>query len=196
MSYQPKLDVYHALLQKWAKSINLVSPATLADSKHRHFDDSIQLVDYIPVGTKTIYDLGSGAGFPGLVLGIACPDIKVHLFESDTKKCTFLSTVSRETKTPVIIHNDRIESVNNSTLLPPDVITARALASLDKLLEMTEVWWTNNPHITLMFPKGEKADDEIKEALAKYDFVVSKHPSKTDKKAQILIIKDIHVKHA
>ena len=93
----PLLATYKSLLLKWAKVINLVSPATLADVDARHFQDSLQLIPLLPAHTKTLFDLGSGAGFPGLVIALERPDIRVHLFESDTKKCSFLSTVSRET---------------------------------------------------------------------------------------------------
>ena len=136
----PLLATYKSLLLKWAKVINLVSPATLPDVDTRHFQDSLQLIPLLPPHTKTLFDLGSGAGFPGLVIALERPDIAVHLFESDTKKCAFLSTVSRETHIPVVIHNQRIESVDKIPDVVPDVISARALASLDTLLAMTEIW--------------------------------------------------------
>lgn len=184
----PKLEKYLELLNKWAKVINLVSPTTLPDAKRRHFLDSVQLIRFIPEGTKTLFDIGSGAGFPGLVIALECPDIQVHLIESDTKKCSFLSTVSRETNTPVIIHNQRIESVDTPSDTKPDVITARALASLAELLDLTSPWWTDNPQITLIFPKGAKAKEEVVEAQKKYGFEVVSHPSVTDENAQILVI--------
>lgn len=187
----PNLDIYKALLVKWSKAVNLVSPSTLPDADRRHFDDSLQLLPLIPEGTKTLFDLGSGAGFPGMVLAISRPEIDVHLFESDQKKCSFLSTVSRETHIPVTIHNRRIESVDENLTILPDVITARALASLVDLLGLTEQWWSRNPQAILVFPKGARADEEVIEACKIYDFVLESVPSRTDKSAQILKLRQV-----
>ena len=187
----PKLQIYKEFLLKWAKVINLVSPSTLSNADSRHFIDSIQLIELIPSGTKELMDIGCGAGFPGLVIAIERPDLKVHLVESDTKKCSFLSTISRETNTPVIIHNCRVEAVDKVEGLNPDVITARALASLSDLLQMTTPWWSKNKELTLILPKGIKAQEEIKEAQKSYRFHLKMVPSKTDDKAQILIIAQV-----
>lgn len=186
-----KLLKYAELLTKWSKVINLVAPSTVADAKVRHFEDSIQIIPLIPVDAKILFDIGSGAGFPGMVIAIERPDLSVHLIESDTKKCSFLSTISRETDTPVLIHNRRIESVDNLNGIKPDVITARALASLGDLLALTRQWWENHPQLTLIFPKGAKADSEIEEAQKLYGFQVESIPSQTDKLAQILILKNV-----
>lgn len=186
-----KLLKYAELLTKWSKVINLVAPSTVADAKVRHFEDSIQIIPLIPVDAKILFDIGSGAGFPGMVIAIERPDLSVHLIESDTKKCSFLSTISRETDTPVLIHNRRIESVDNLNGIKPDVITARALASLGDLLALTRQWWENHPQLTLIFPKGAKADSEIAEAQKLYGFQVESIPSQTDKLAQILILKNV-----
>jgi 16S rRNA (guanine527-N7)-methyltransferase len=187
----PKLQIYKTLLLKWAKVINLVSPSTLSDADSRHFIDSIQLIELIPTDKKELMDIGSGAGFPGLVIAIELPNIKVHLVESDTKKCSFLSTISRETNTPVIIHNCRVEAVDKVEGLNPDVISARALASLSELLQMTTPWWSKNKELTLILPKGIKAQEEIKDAQKSYRFQLKMVPSKTDDKAQILIITQV-----
>ncbi|OFW87205.1 MAG: 16S rRNA (guanine(527)-N(7))-methyltransferase RsmG [Alphaproteobacteria bacterium RIFCSPHIGHO2_12_FULL_45_9] len=186
-----KLNKYHELLLKWSKVINLVAPSTLPDAKMRHFVDSTQIIPLIPADAKTLFDIGSGAGFPGMVLAIECPNLSVHLIESDTKKCSFLATISRETDTPVLIHNRRIESVDKLDGIKPDVITARALASLGELLALTEQWWSNNPQVTLIFPKGAKANEEIADAQKSYQFHVELVPSQTDKLAQILVLRDI-----
>jgi len=181
------LSTYQALLEKWSKAINLVSPSTLAESKNRHFEDSLQLLPLIPENAKTLIDIGSGAGFPGLVLAIARTTLEVHLVESDQKKCAFLSTVSRETFTPVIIHNERVQNVD-ITKINPDIITARALASLTDLLSLTLPWTERNPEITLIFPKGEKAETEIAEARKLFEFDLKVIPSETDKKGVILVL--------
>ncbi len=186
-----KLVQYKNLLEKWNKVINLVSPSTLGDSEIRHFQDSLQILPLIPSHAKILFDMGSGAGFPGMVIAIERPDIKVHLIESDTKKCSFLSTISRETNTPVIIHNSRIESVDKSDKMIPDVITARALASLTELLSLTEPWWLKNADLTLILPKGAKADEEVAEAQRKYKFDLTAVPSQTDHKAKILLLRRV-----
>ena len=157
-----KLQVYEQLLKKWQKAINLVGPSTLGDVAGRHFMDSIQLIDYIEKKDISLADIGSGAGFPGMVLAIL--GIKdVHLVESDTRKAVFLQTVSRETNTPVTIYNTRIEDCK----LPPiDTLTARALASLDDLLGFTI---QITPRIAL-FLKGARLDEEVAVARKKWAF--------------------------
>lgn len=191
MEKSPKLAQYKALLIKWSKAVNLVAPSTLSDSDSRHFKDSLQLVPLIPLEAKTLFDLGSGAGFPGMVLAMARPEIAVHLFESDQKKCAFLATVSRETDTPALIHNRRIENVDENLASLPDVITARALASLEELLGLTEQWWSRNPQVVLIFPKGEKAEAELIEARKKYEFDATLTPSQTDNRAKILRLTNV-----
>ena len=94
-----RLKIYQKLLEEWQKKINLVSSSTLPSLWKRHFEDSLQLLPYLPEKKGSIIDLGTGAGFPGLVLAIVLPEkLKVTLVESDFKKCLFLETVSRETK--------------------------------------------------------------------------------------------------
>ncbi len=181
-----KLDQYEALLRKWQPKINLVSPASLPDARMRHFEDSLQLAPYIPASAHTLYDLGSGAGFPGLVLAMVRPDLAVHLFEVDQRKSAFLQTVSRETSTPVTVHVSRVEAV---TVPAPDVITARALASLSALLKLTERWWEENPDCALILPKGAAYADEVTQTQNLYEFDVAIHPSSTDSAARILVLR-------
>lgn len=184
-----KLKSYLALLEKWQPKINLISNKTLDDAWDRHFLDSQQIAGYLPENTKNLFDLGSGAGFPGLVLAMMRPDINVSLVESDQKKCSFLKTVSRETETRVSIYNERIESVSHET--KPDVITARALASLDKLFEYCAKWIEANPEITLIFPKGENSAEELAVLEQKWRYGLRTYPSKTDENAKILVFSDI-----
>lgn len=190
-----KLSHYRAVLEKWQKAINLVSPATLRDAAIRHFDDSLQLLPLIPADARTLYDLGSGAGFPGLVLAIVKPDLAVTLVESDQKKCSFLSTVSRETKAGATIANERIEvataPVESGGRPAPDVVTARALAALPVLLDMVAPWAAQNPNLTLIFPKGARAADEMAEARKKWDFSVVEYQSATDVAARVLVLTGI-----
>lgn len=183
-----KLKIYQALLKKWQRQINLVSKNTLPDMWDRHFADSLQLADNIPQNSK-IFDLGSGAGFPGLVLAMARPDLDVTLIESDQKKCTFLSTVSRETNTPVSVVNQRIESVETNII--PDIITARALAALDKLLDYCLPWVQENEDLVLLFLKGAQAEAEIEQARGRFAFDCAVIPSATQPGAAILSIKNL-----
>ncbi len=188
---ESRLRAYLALLVKWQEKINLVSPATIKDAWGRHFVDSIQIEALLPEGAKTLYDLGTGAGFPGLVLAVLRPELSVTLVESDSKKCAFLQTVSRETGTPVAIQNSRIEAA--ATELPaPDVITARALAPLESLLNYVRPWVEAAPDLVLIFPKGENWRSEIQAARAAgwtFDFTETK--SETDKSARILTLKNV-----
>jgi 16S rRNA (guanine527-N7)-methyltransferase len=188
---EERLKAYLALLEKWQPKINLVSNSTLDNAWERHFEDSLQLLDILPEGQNTLYDLGSGAGFPGLVLAIASDDLDVHLVESDQKKCAFLKTVSRETKTSTQIHNCRIESVSRETEIP-DIITARALASLGDLFEYCADWIVANPDITLIFMKGENADQELRTLEGQWKFNCCTCLSKTAENAKILIFTDIY----
>ena len=185
LDLQNKLKSYQNLLNKWQPKINLISSTTLESAGERHFEDSLQISDLIPEGTKTLFDLGSGGGFPGLVLAMARPEIAVHLVESDQKKCSFLKTVSRETQTPATIHNCRIEDVSHETI--PDVIVARALASLPKLFDYCRPWIEANPDLMLIFPKGAKADEEMAELSQNWRFESCTHDSKTDENAKICV---------
>lgn len=185
-----RLRQYEGLLAKWQKAINLVGPATLPDSWARHFVDSAQLAPLIPAGAKTLYDLGSGAGFPGLVLAALRPDLAVTLIESDQKKCAFLATVSHETKTPVKILTRRIEQAAADTPAP-DVVTARALASLADLLHYIKPWVQANPPLVCIFPKGAQALAEIGEAQGFAQFDQQEIPSLTDRAARVLVLSNI-----
>jgi len=187
-----KLVAYKDLLDKWQKSINLVGRGTIPEAWSRHFADSAQLAALLPEkpgeekaqGILKIADLGCGAGFPGMVLAMMCPNAEVHLIESDERKCEFLRTVSRETNTDVHIHNERAEQCLAG--INPDVITARALASLKDLLEYSLPCARNNPDLLMFFFKGEQAMGECKQAATRFDFHVSKYPSLTSAKACIL----------
>jgi 16S rRNA (guanine527-N7)-methyltransferase len=184
------LQTYHDLLRKWQKTVNLVAPSTLDDAWSRHFEDSLQMVDLIPPEAKVLADIGSGAGFPGLVIGLARPDLEVHLIESDSRKGVFLLTVSRETgASNVHIHTDRIESKLPS--LRVDVVTARALAPLTQLLALSRSQWDRESPATLLFMKGAEWQKEVDSAKSDYMFHVNQNPSKTDTSAAILCITNV-----
>ena len=186
------LEQYLVLLLKWQGKINLISPNTVQDAWKRHFEDSLQIIPLIPQGSKILYDLGTGAGFPGLVLAIERPNLAVTLIESDSKKCAFLQTVSRETGVDVAIRNARIEKAA-SELPAPNIVTARALASLDQLLDYIGPWSLANPDLIAIFPKGENWDKEV-DKVGIWEFHVKQVPSATEKSAAILVLSNIRKK--
>ena len=181
-----RLEAYGALLEKWNRSINLVSRAGMADLWRRHMLDSAQILDLIPAGSKRLVDLGSGAGFPGLVLAILGVE-GVELIESDGRKCAFLAEAARLAGVSVIIHNQRIEEMAPS---PADVITARACASLEKLCHYAARFWA--PHTCLSALKGAHIDEELTEATKCWSMQAERHPSLTDPKATVICIRQLH----
>lgn len=192
MSANP-LDVYAAELRRWNKAINLVSPATVAELETRHIADSLQLADFLPSGPITLMDWGSGGGLPGLVLALARMDDTVHLVESDQKKAAFLDHVSRETKRDrLYVHHVRIESLPMEALRP-DVVTARALAPLPRLLGWMLPWSRNYPQLYALFPKGKNWRAEVADARQAFDFTLEDHPSATDPDGRILRIGNLTV---
>lgn len=180
-----RLATYEALLRKWNPTINLVSRTTLADAWARHFADSAQLFALVPPVTHTLVDLGSGAGFPGLVLAIlGVPE--VHLVESDQRKGAFLREVARATGAPVTVHTARIEAAK---VPPADVVSARALADLSDLLPMAVR--ILKPGGICLFPKGKTAADELTRAGDSWTMRVERFPSRTDPAATLLRLSDI-----
>lgn len=178
------LEIYKRELEYWQKSINLISSSTLTHIWKRHFEDSLQLLPYLPQKKRNLIDLGSGAGFPGLVLAISQPEtLEVTLIESDRKKCFFLENVSRETKTKVKILNSRIENLHGSC---GDIITSRALAPLPQLLNYAHSYMKEDS--MCLFLKGKGVDVEIEKAQKKWEFALEIFPSLTDSKASILKI--------
>ena len=153
------LSAYVALLEKWQRRINLVSPTTLPDIWHRHILDSAQLLPHLPVVSTRqrcqILDIGSGAGFPGLVLAILGAG-DVQLVESDQRKAVFLQTVIRELGLSAHVSNKRIE---NLPPCRPDVITVRALAAVPKLMSLIAPQLHNG--LTCLFLKGASVDEEL-----------------------------------
>jgi 16S rRNA (guanine527-N7)-methyltransferase len=177
-----KLQAYHRLLLKWQESINLISKTTIEDAWSRHFLDSVQLMKYIPEGVETVADLGSGAGFPGLVLAMLRPDLKVFLIESDGKKCEFLKTVSRETDTKVTVLQERIEKTYKK--LRVDLVTARALANLPKLIGHMEGYKAPKA----LFHKGQAYEEEIAMAKREYNFEYEVYPSAVAEDSVLLYV--------
>ncbi|HQT45911.1 MAG: 16S rRNA (guanine(527)-N(7))-methyltransferase RsmG [Acidocella sp. 20-63-7] len=184
---EERLRRYAGLVEKWSGKINLVSKGDLAQLWDRHVQDSLSLVAHIPDGISHAIDLGSGAGFPGLVLAIAT-GISFTLIESDTRKAAFLMEAARATGAPVKVINARIEAAKPEAAA---LITARALAPLDKLLGLAR------PHLAeggvCLFPKGRTAEVELTEAKPFWHMEVERFLSPLD--AQSCILKVSHIRH-
>jgi 16S rRNA (guanine527-N7)-methyltransferase len=191
-----RLETYEALLRLWQKTINLVAPSTLDDIWHRHFADSAQLLAHAPPTAERWLDLGSGAGFPGLVLAILLADRgsgRVTLIESDTRKAAFLAEVARKTGVAVDIRGTRIEkSATQAKLGPVDVVTARALAPLRRLLDLSAPFFSGS---TMgLFLKGREAEAEVEAARKLWDFEPELKPSLTDASGRIVVIRALNAK--
>jgi len=179
-----RLQTYADLLLKWQATINLVGSGTLPQVWSRHMLDSAQLALFIPVGSRVV-DLGSGAGFPGLVLAIIA-GVDMHLVESDQRKCAFLREVNRATQARVHIHTARIEDMKS---LEADVVTARALANLDTLLGYADIHRLSTGKC--LFLKGKRWKEELTEAQKHWSMAALNHPSRTDSAGRILELSDL-----
>lgn len=182
-----RLALYCDLLQRWQRAVNLVSRTTLADVWRRHVWDSAQLLPLLPPRPGPLLDVGSGAGFPGMVLAILGVET-VTLVESDTRKGQFLREVARQTETPVTIHVDRLEKIRDY-VTPPNFITARAVAPLPLLLDMVKLYIM--PNTVCLFHKGRRVDAELAAARQNWRFAARKISSETEPSGVILRLEDI-----
>jgi len=184
------LNTFVDTLVKWNAKINLVSPGSIKNLWQRHIADSAQIYEVVEVKSGLWVDLGTGGGFPGLICAIMAktekPNLKFIFLESDTRKTLFLRTVIRELSLNARVENSRIEQTRP---LEADVLTARALASLAKLLEFTDIHLKKKG--LAIFPKGANFQQEIQDTLASWRFRVKKNPSKTDSEAVILQISEV-----
>jgi 16S rRNA (guanine527-N7)-methyltransferase len=191
-----RLKTYAQLLVRWQKTINLVAPSTLGDLWHRHFADSAQLWRYRPPEARVWLDIGSGAGFPGLVLAILGAEAgATHhiLIESDSRKAAFLREVGRETGITVDILGMRIENPQTCAKVSAvDCITARALAPLPRLLEMSAPYFS--PSTLGLFLKGRDGAAEIEQAAESWRFAYELKPSVTDRDARVVLLKALKPK--
>lgn len=207
-----RLAAYAALLRQWQQTINLVAPSTLDDVWHRHFADCAQVLS-IASCARTWVDLGSGAGFPGLVVAVllAAPSPRlqgedrgqgqpqgatprVTLIESNTRKCAFLREVVRKTgissRVPVEILSTRIEqAATQASLRAPDVVSARALAPLSKLLDLAAPLFGARTVGLLL--KGQDAQAELRAAEKTWDFNAELVASRTDPGGRIIVIRNL-----
>ena len=185
-----RLDHFAKLVRKWSPRINLVAPRSLSHLWGRHIADSMQVLDMVPEPKGHWVDLGSGGGFPGVIVAIlakeAHPDLAVTLVESDHRKAAFLRTVVRDLALPARVEANRIESL---APLAADVVSARALAPLPRLLGLLA------PHLlpsgVAVLPKGARHAEEVEEALEDWTFSYQKRESVTQPESVVLAIRDV-----
>ena len=180
-----RLEAYAELLARWSGRINLVGRNTLGDMWRRHFLDSAQLIAHLPDRAHSIIDLGSGGGFPGLVLA-AMGVAGVELVEADARKCAFLREAARVAEADVRIHQARIEAIPPP---PRDVVVARGCAPLDRLLALGVR--VIGPQTRCLFLKGEHAGDELAKARARWRMAVTSHRSRADPRGVVLSLSEI-----
>lgn len=183
-----RLEIYDAQLRKWQRVKNLVAPGTLHHIWVRHFADSLQILRLQPAALRWV-DIGAGAGFPGLVIAIALADTHgalVYLVESDNRKCAFLRDVIRETGARAEVVHARAEEVVEN-LADIDVVTARAVAPLDKLVEIAAPLLRAGA--TGLFPKGRDYASELTRLSSQSTFSIEIAPSLTDASAAIVVIR-------
>jgi len=181
-----RLKAYVGMLGKWNARINLVSARALEDVWRRHIWDSAQLAAFIPPQAKSLVDLGSGAGFPALVLALLRPDLRTVLTEATAKKCRFLEAAAQRIGVPAEIRNLRIESMPRA---PFDIVTARACAPLDQLLGYAQPFQA--PGTINLFLKGQSVEAELTQAHKSWRIRAIRHPSKTDPSGTILEIREL-----
>jgi 16S rRNA (guanine527-N7)-methyltransferase len=186
-----RLATLAAAIERWNPAINLIAPGTVATIWTRHIADSAQLWRLRPTVTRTWLDLGSGGGFPGLVIAIlasdAAPDLTVSLVESDRRKAAFLAAVSRDLALPARVLPERAEALREP---PQDVVSARAFGPLSRLLSL--VVQLRHPGGLALLPKGRTYNKELDAAARLWKFDYKLHPSSTDPDAAIIEIGSIH----
>jgi 16S rRNA (guanine527-N7)-methyltransferase len=180
-----RLEAYAELLTRWSERINLVGRDTLPDLWRRHILDSAQLHPFIPSSAQNLIDLGSGAGLPGLVLAIlGVPG--VELVEADSRKVAFLREASRVAGAEVTIRPCRVQAVPPRTA---DVVTARACAPLDRLLDLAGPFLA--PDTLCLFPKGERFNEELTLARKRWTMNVSVEQSLSDRRGVVLRLQQV-----
>jgi len=182
------LETYVAMLLTWQRCINLIGPSTVDHIWQRHVADALQLVPLMNPRARTVADLGSGAGIPGLIIAIVTGD-HAHLYESNGKKAAFLREAIRHTKVQATVHQTRIETLRDDPVRPAvDVVLARALAPLTELLDYAAPFM--DAGATGLFHKGKEVEAELTAAAQYWNLLYEKHPSMTDSRAVILEVKE------
>ena len=185
-----KLEVYAALLGRWNEKVNLVSKGSLEGLWRRHILDCAQLVQFIPQSARTLVDLGSGAGLPGLILAIVLgPRISTTLIEATTKKCRFLEAAASELALDVEVRNERIEDARPR---PFHVVTARACAPLSELLAYAKPFVGKDS--VVLFLKGQNVGSELTAASNCWRMDLVQHPSASDPTGRIVEVREFSAK--
>lgn len=186
-----RLQTYAELLIRWNQKINLVSPETISDLWRRHIADSIQLAHLAPVETQSWVDLGSGAGLPGLLIATVRQDIapleQMVLIDSDSRKSAFMAEASRAMEVPVTIETRRLGGATE--LRSFDVISARALAPLPKLLDYAEPFISDGT--ICLFPKGQSRSSEIEAASVTWCMKIEQIASQSGEGGAVLRIAEM-----
>ena len=184
-----RLEILVAVTKTWQSRINLIAPSTVPEIWTRHVLDSAQLLPLVHKNTSAIADLGSGGGFPALVLAAIQP-APVHMFESNAKKSAFLAEALRQMGVKGYVHSERLEQ-SRTPMGMPDVqfVTARAFAPLTQLLSYAEPFFARGA--TGLFHKGQDIDAELTVAAKSWTITAKKHSSLTDSQAVILEVKEI-----
>jgi 16S rRNA (guanine527-N7)-methyltransferase len=186
---EARLALYVDLLARWRTVTNLISEASFAEVWTRHIADSAQLLALAPHARRWV-DMGSGAGFPGMVIAIQLanvPGARVHCIESDRRKCAFLREVARAVGAPAEIHPARIETIDPQALAPVDAVAARALAPLPRLIEFAKVWIAHGA--VALFPRGSSAKAQLETLSAAPDLAIDFVASKLDPESAILRVR-------
>jgi 16S rRNA (guanine527-N7)-methyltransferase len=184
-----RLEAYVALLCQWQQRTNLISPASLPQIWTRHILDSLQLLPLMPSNLRAAADLGSGGGFPAIPLAIAT-GTDFHLYESIGKKAAFLQEAARVTGCKVLMHVQRLETLQAAADVPKvELVTARALASLDQLLALAEPFLKTGAKA--LFHKGQDCDAELTQAAKYWRIKAERHSSMTDSNAVILEVREV-----
>jgi 16S rRNA (guanine527-N7)-methyltransferase len=184
-----RLEVLARVLQEWQPRINLIAQSTLPSLWERHIVDSAQLLPLFPKGAAAIADLGSGGGFPALVLAAIQP-APVHMYEANAKKAAFLQEALRQMKVTGFVHRERLsQRVPPKDMPKVQLVTARAFAPLEELLGYAEPFLKQGARG--LFHKGQDVDAELTAAAKSWTITASKHLSRTDPRAVILEVKEL-----
>jgi 16S rRNA (guanine527-N7)-methyltransferase len=184
-----RFDLYVALLARWRKATNLIAESTFPFAWTRHIADSAQLLALAPQARRWV-DLGSGAGFPGMVLAIQLVDLQdavVHCIESDRRKCAFLREVARATGARAQIHAARVEEIDPQSLAPVDAVVCRAFAPLPQVLGFSRLWLQGGA--VGIFPRGRSVDAQLAALTQGPELAIETLPSVVDAKAEILRVR-------
>lgn len=184
-----RLDRVIATLDVWRQKSNLIGPKEWPQIWTRHVGDSWQLLDHIPQ-TARVVDLGSGAGFPGLIIAAARPEGHVTMVESVGKKCGFLRAAIDAAGLPASVHQGRVEAA------PPisaEFVTARAFAPMPELLDYAAPWLRKGA--IGVFPKGERWKEELTAARQRWNFAYEAIPSRSGGSGVILIVREVSRRH-